>query len=333
MRILWKKEDALKLGVDCEDDLFALSRIVQKGDVVSGISYRRFKTEGLRATSGEKKRIFVKLKIEDVKFSPPNLYLLGKIIEGTPEQYVEKGSFHSLEVSIGSSVTLTKKWDALSRELLDEAVKYSRQAKVLIVLIDERTANFFELKNSLIKKFSIHNAFSKKENSDMGNFYSKIFEHLENFKGPIIIGGPGFVAENFAKFFGDRSTKKLNLVHCSNTEYSGALELLRKGVIGKIINEQKLQKEFEVLESFKKEISTNSGLAVYGLGDVKKAAEIGAIDTLLISETFFRNAENIITLAKKHKARLVLFDPHDDAGKEFESFKIAALLRFKLHYQ
>jgi len=41
-------------------------------------------------------------------------------------------------------------------------------------------------------------------------------------------------------------------------------------------------------------------------------------------------ANALVEKAREKGSELVIFDSNDNAGKEFEAFKIAALLRFKI---
>jgi len=61
--------------------------------------------------------------------------------------------------------------------------------------------------------------------------------------------------------------------------------------------------------------------------------EFNAVEKLLVLDELVRKneeANSLVEKARQKGAELVIFDSQDDAGREFEAFKIAALLRFKI---
>jgi len=66
---------------------------------------------------------------------------------------------------------------------------------------------------------------------------------------------------------------------------------------------------------------------------VAKAVEYNAVEKLAVLDELVRKnrtAYSLVEKAREKGAELVIFDSNDDAGREFEAFKIAALLRFKI---
>jgi len=113
---------------------------------------------------------------------------------------------------------------------------------------------------------------------------NEIFLNMEDFQG-IFIGGPGGSKE---KFVNDESLdyrlreKILDVVDLGYGGVEGIRALIEK--IKDNIANLKYIREKQVMQRFMKEISNDSGLASYGLNDIKKALNYGAVDTLLLSE-------------------------------------------------
>src|SRR5271165_3415913 len=93
-----KKENLIRLIPENLEDLWHLERILAPGDEVQSGSWRSFKaTEGATA---EKKKIDIRLHIEKIEFArhANRLRLTGKILSGTPVEYVQTGSYHTIDV-------------------------------------------------------------------------------------------------------------------------------------------------------------------------------------------------------------------------------------------
>ena len=113
---------------------------------------------------------------------------------------------------------------------------------------------------------------------------NEVFLNIEDLQG-IFIGGPGQSKE---KFVSDESLdyrlreKILDIVDLGYSGTEGIRALIDK-VKDKIEN-VKYIREKQIMQRFMKEISTDSGLATYGLEDIQKALNYGAVDNLMLSE-------------------------------------------------
>ena len=113
---------------------------------------------------------------------------------------------------------------------------------------------------------------------------NELFLSMEDLNG-IFIGGPGPSKE---KFVNDESLdyrlqdKIIDVVDLGYSGREGIRALIEK-VKDKIAN-IKYIRERQVMQQYMKEISTDSGLATYGLEEVQKALNYSAVDTLILSE-------------------------------------------------
>ena len=118
-----------------------------------------------------------------------------------------------------------------------------------------------------------------------GEQASKIFLDEEDIKG-IFIGGPGptkqyFVDEDYLHY--EIQKKIVDTFDTGYTDEFGLRELV--SAAAETMSNLKIAKEKKLMKSFLKEITKTEGsLAVYGEEQVRKALEMGAVDTLLLSE-------------------------------------------------
>ncbi len=104
----------------------------------------------------------------------------------------------------------------------------------------------------------------------------------------LLIGGPGpskeyFVSEGYLNHELQKKVYK-QLFDAGYTDEQGIKEMLEKAETE--LSDLELVKERRLMRRFMKEVSkTGAGLATYGESHVRRALEMGAVDTLLISET------------------------------------------------
>ena len=118
-----------------------------------------------------------------------------------------------------------------------------------------------------------------------GEKISEIFQSEEEIKG-IFVGGSGptkqyFVEEGYLHY--EIQDKIIDIFDTGYTDEFGLKELV--SVASESMTDLKISKEKKVMKRFLKEVTkSEKSLAVYGESHVKKALEMGIIDTLLISE-------------------------------------------------
>src|SRR3989475_10705661 len=120
----------------------------------------------------------------------------------------------------------------------------------------------------------------------IGNLMTEAFLNLPDLKG-IIIGGPGYSKEEFATGdFLHHELKKRVLPTFLDTGYTdeyGLRELVEKS--REILSGLDLMREKSLVQRLMEEIrKEDGGLAAYGEDQVRHALQLGAAETLLISE-------------------------------------------------
>ena len=101
----------------------------------------------------------------------------------------------------------------------------------------------------------------------------------------------------------------------------------------RILKETRVARETELVEKLIDEIGKDSGLAVYGEKETRKAAEMGALEDLIVSEQKVSEYEKLIELAEKHKSIVTIISSEHESGEKFLHLGgIAGLLRFRMGY-
>lgn len=353
MKIIHKdlKEGKIKVKPENLDDLWYLKGIINKGDLISGRSFRRIRDEEkVRADKGVRVPIFLEIGVENVEFSSyiMRLRVTGKIVHG-PEDLVSFGSYHTIEVQPNDVISITKeRWKNWQLDRLREAEKAAKTPLVLIVSVEEGEAEF-----AIARRYGIDfivrvtttisgKRIEKERETTMKEFYgdvaSKIKEVLkkDDIKA-VIICGPGFTKENLLAFLKEKYPKIAEIARIESAGTGGRVgiqEVLKRGVVERIAEDSRISLETQLMERVFEEIGKSSMLATYGLEEVKKALEYGAIEKLLISDVFLRKYEDsdrLIEKTKKIRGEAVIVSTEHEAGERLQAIGgIAALLRFKI---
>lgn len=334
-----QKLGEMKVKADTLDDLWHLEKVISEGDEVESHSFRTYKV----GKAEEKKSVTIRIKVERVEFarSANKLRILGTIIWGTPEEYVQLGRHHTIEAGEGDRLKITKQWKKHEINRLKDAEKEAKRPKIrIIVMDDEQALTAFLRAYGVEYGPEFRNTGSKKDDryeDAEQEYFGKIMAELERHPEKFVVAGPGFAKENFKDFIQKRKPELLNRIIFESVSYaerSGVNELFSRGIIERIMGEERFEKEMKLVEEASTEIYKDRGKAVYGLAEVEKAAEAFAIGTLLVLDEYLRSdkkVEQVVGLADRNKAEIVIVSSEGDAGEKLKGLgKIAAILRFKL---
>ena len=117
----------------------------------------------------------------------------------------------------------------------------------------------------------------------------------------MIVAGPGFTRDDFLKWMFDHTSKtqdsliqqnkgKFLSVHSSTAFKSSLNEILSDPSLKAQISNTKASHQVRALDEFYHILKSDPDRAVYGPSDVAKAASLGAILTLLLTDQLFRSA-------------------------------------------
>ena len=171
------------------------------------------------------------------------------------------------------------------------------------------------------------------------DFYKKIantmkteFFEMKKLKG-ILIGGPIPTKEEFLEE-GQLVTKlKEKVIAVKDIGYADehGLELLVEASQEELA-ELEITKEKKIIERFFETLGKNPDLAKYKYDPVKKALEVGAVDTLIISKkTQPTIIKELTTIAQQMGTTVELVSDETDHGEQFLNLSgIGAVLRYKV---
>ncbi len=340
MRILGidRKTNEARLVPETLDDLWHLERIVEPGDFAEGKTFRSVKL----GDKEEKKPVFIRIEVEKIEFAKyaNRLRLTGKIVQGSPEEFVQRGKYHTLEAEKGEKITIIKQWKAHHLKRLKEAEKEAKRPKVRIIAMDDENA-LFALVMGYGVEFGpeIYSEARKREEKfeeKKQKYYSEIMKEIEMREEKYVVAGPGFEKDNFRKYLERKNPELLKRIVFENVSYAernGVNELLKRGIVGRLIGEARIEKESELMEKVKMHVNKEDGLAAYGFVEVGKAVELGAAETVLVLDELLRKGKKIEKLAEdaEKTSVVVIFSSEADPGQELKGIGgIAALLRFRI---
>lgn len=346
MRVLKndKAEGIVKVIADHAEDLWHIERVIEPGDLVAAKSWRRFKTS--EGEIGEKKEILVQVRAEQIEFSENanRVRVTGKIVAGGPAEFIQVGSYHTIDIEPHFAVEVKKAggWKAYQLDRLYNAQKAGKKVKLSVVVLDDQHALFSSIKEQGVSfDFTVESHASKREGEyekKKLQFFGDITKALSDLKaGRIIVAGPGFTKDSLRRFIQDKDAellKKLIFETVADAEPSGVYELLKRGVLEKVMGEERIAKEFAMMEKFVAQVSRDTGLAAYGKPEIKKAIEFNAIEKLFVTDELLRKdkmIEKLLDEAEKSRCEVHVFSSENPPGQQLSGLGgIAALLRFRI---
>lgn len=355
MKILKKDlgHGKMTFRIEVADDLYYLADIINKGDRVTSRTKRRIDyREGLiRAERIRKEPVTLEIQVDTVEFdrTVDRLRATGRIYKG-PET-VATGDHHTLNLQVGMTLTVTKDYWTTADLLKVEDASKTIRAKVLLLAIEEGTCSIgllrdygVKLSGTISRTLSGKDEPEKKRSEEIA-FFEELTEAIGNEAeglDRIVIAGPAFYKENFLKYLKEKNPElaaKSVIENVSTGGEHGLQEIVKRGIIEKIVKEWKVQQEVKKMTEFFEEFSKPAGLAVYGLKGIDYAKTMGAIKSLLISNSTLKKAkieknkelESLLSEIKEMKGEITIVSNEHDLGKQLEGLGgLAATLRFRV---
>jgi len=345
MKIIHKdiKNGEIKFRVTKLDDLWYLSHIIEKGDLLKGKTERKLEL----GEKGDKvkKSVFLEIKVDKVEYNQ-NVLRVGGVITQCPDT-VEKGAHHSFSIEEGTIAELVKEhWGREHFDKLDQAAK--EREDVLLVAFDRENATFAILKASGFDILTEEAGEVEKKDykTETKDFYLQILkfmqEYLERYKlNRVVVGSPSIWKQNFEKIVPEELKKKIVWATCSTGEKKGIAEILKRDEIKKALKEERISLELRLVEDLLTEIKTGDK-ASYGIKDVKEKVEIGAAAIVIVTDSFlkkqkeegkYKEIDNLLNIAEQTKAQIYIIKGDHEGGKKLDGLGgIGAILRYKISY-
>lgn len=350
MRIMALKPMEGFFQVECHsaEDFHSIAKLIHSNDLVSGETDRNIKPR----EAGQKPfrlKMFLTLSVSSIEVDDhlPALRVSGIIESGSPEEFVEVKSQHTLQFNLFQSIKVQKP-QLVSHEVeqLKKMEQESKKPLSLCVVLDDEEALLVQISGSGAKELAKISSFKSgkqfKSDSTQEKYFQKIAEII--FSAPmnqIIIAGPGFTREAFLSHLEEikpkGSEKQFLSIATADTGMKGVKEALSAPLITKAIGEYKLAQESELMDNLLKELGKETGLGVYGIQEVEKSILLGAAHTILLSSGFQRDfhekAKELLQAASQNGIRSFTLDEKNEPGKQLAGLGgIAALLRYRIEY-
>uniref|UniRef100_A0A7C3UKW6 Protein pelota homolog n=1 Tax=Geoglobus ahangari TaxID=113653 RepID=A0A7C3UKW6_9EURY len=327
-------EGEIKLIPETIEDLWHLKYIVEPGDIVFSLTKRV--SESSDKLRSDKEMVVVRLgiqveKVEFHKFAN-RLRITGRIVGG-----IDESGYHTINITMGKELSVIKKWKEEQIERIKTAVESSNRPEVVIVTIEEGEAVIGVLRQWGVEEVGVvRGSYGKDRGDYRREFFGEVYSALKNLDFRyLVIAGPGFAKNDFYEFLKEKEKIDAVIVDTSSIGTRGFVEVLKRGVIDRIVGEIKIAKDAKYIDKLLEEIAKD-GKAAYSLDEVRRAFEYGAIETLLITDEFLRkerekwDIDEFLKNVENMGAKIVIMSSEFEPGKRLNALGgIAALLRFK----
>lgn len=339
--------ERIEIVPDTLDDLWHLHHILEPGDHVSGDTHRRIQRndDTMRSTGGEREHMHVTLVVDDVEFHKfaNRLRVSGEIVDASREDQL--GFSHTLNVEIHDSIEVEKQLKPDQRQRLTDAVEATNDPDVAIATIEEGKATVHAVSQYGTDELAtIAGPTGKGEfaqsRSDLFAELSAVLSRLS--VDSIVLAGPGFTKQDAFDYLESQEPEVAAITRQVDTSSAGSRgvhEVLERGVLEEVRAAARIGREGELIEELMRRIGTDEPVT-YGLDESAKAAEYGAIETLLVLDTFVReqrgtdgptDIDDVLRQVEQQGGDVVVFSSEFDPGQRLSNLGgIAAILRYRI---
>lgn len=349
------KHGRITLVPELLDDLWVLYNIIQRGDVAYARTTRDVHS-GDRYSRPEKRRIslVLGLKVERVLWDRSlNRLRVHGIVCDAPEDTGALGSHHTLNITLNVPITIIKeRWLDYQLEQIERASERGAAPLVIIAIDDEGycIAVMRGFGPDIVAEESI-SLPGKHMGQERARILNEMFKSassslkktVESIGGLIVVIGLGFIKDYFIEYLRenmpDLSEKIIDVKGVNSAGKAGIYEALRSGILTKAVKHARTIEETMAVEEVLKRLSMGRGDVTYGLSEVSRAASLGAVAELLITDKFLReagedemrNIEDLLREVEDKGGRVRIISAEHEAGAKLESLGgVAALLRFPI---
>ena len=328
----YQGEGVMRLKLDTLEDLWTVQRIVLPDDLVKSKSLRKFKAN--ETDVGELKEVIITLRVEKTELDKNALRLriMGKIVEGKPEQYIRLNSYHTLNIAPSDTLDIIKAaWPDYLVNVVKNAVGDTKKPRLGIIVVDDEKAlpayllgYGVEFRNEIYSNLS-KRMTQKDFQEQQRKFYEAITSTIKSMDvDTVIVAGPGFTKDDVRAYMESKQEKidkRIIYQQASNTERSGVYEIIRSSEVESLLRSEHIRSEFAVMEEFLKGLS--SGTSKYGIENVAVAIDDYAVGSLIVNDSMLGNqdVQKILAKAESMHIKIEIFNSMDEVGSQLASFK------------
>jgi protein pelota len=331
------------------DDLWHLSHVLEPGDLVSGDTTRRIQRDEdhMRDTGGEREHMHVTVEVDSVEFArfANRLRVGGPIVDCSREDQL--GHHHTLNVEERQELTIEKRFKPDQLERIEEAEEATENPDVAVATVEEGEAHVHVVKQYGTDEYA---TFTKptgkgeyaRPRDELFDELGSALRHLD--ADAVILAGPGFTKQDARDYLEEnypQVAETVTTVDTSAVGDRGVHEVLKRGAVSDVQKETRIAREAELIDRLTRNIAEGAK-AAYGIEEVEKAAEFGAVETLLVLDRrlrderqgegeWDRDVNEIIETVEQKGGDVVVFSAEFAPGEQLKNLGgIAAVLRYRL---
>jgi protein pelota len=343
------RRERIQVVPESLDDLWHLTYVLEPGDLVSGDTTRRIQRDDdkTRDTGGQREPMWIQLRVTDVEFAKfaNRLRVGGEIVACSREDQID--FHHTFNVEEHDEITVEKVWQVDQLERLQEATESAEQPDVAIATVEEGQAHVHT-----VAQYGVEERASVTGTTGKGEYArgrDELFEELAEIlkrldADAIILAGPGFTKQDALEYVEDNTAdvaERIQVVDTASVGDRGVHEVLKRGAVDRIQEETRISKEAELIDELTERIAEGAK-AAYGIDAVQKAADFGAVETLLILDERLRveragdgewdvDVNDVVENVEQQGGEVTVFSHEFDPGQQLSNLGgIAALLRYRL---
>lgn len=333
-------EGEITLLPESLDDLWHLKYLIEPGDLVFALTHRKVQAlaDKARPEKLERRPVRLGIRVEDIEF---HIYSNWLRLHGVIKSGIDVGSYHTLNIEVGTELSIIKyHWRQDQIQRIKEAVAESKRPRVVLALVEEGEATI-----GVLRQFGVQMAAELRAGSGKGGGEDHRAQFFRDVAGAIslaagedaqvILAGPGFAKEDLKKII-DASypelAERITMEDASSIGRSGFQEVLRRGAVGRVLEDSRIALEAKLIEDLFREIATD-GKAAYGLEEVRTAVNYGAVESLLVLDDLARrrSLDELMRDVVNARGKVVIFSSEFEPGDRLGSLGgVAAILRFKI---
>ena len=341
-------DNSISVIPEDSDDLLNLRRIIREEDKIIGDTSRVIKQdkEYSRPDRGERIKVRIALIVEKISLDDvlDRLRIAGTISESSNES-VPHGSHHSFILKINDGITISKrKWSPVEKSLIESN---NKQIGFLLVAIDIADCGIARLKGThlefLPNIYSGSGGKRYKTNFNIEKFFEEIQQavfSLVKESDSIIIFGPGETKKRFLNFLQKSITAskyKIQVVEgIDSGGEDGIYTFTKSQAMKEIMSESKLAKVSSIIEEVMIRANQKSKKFTMGYEETKKANELGAVESLVFSDSAIQTIDEakvieLLNDAESKGVKTFSVDSSTDIGLRVTGLGgIISLLRYAI---
>ncbi|XP_046366313.1 protein pelota-like [Haliotis rufescens] len=358
-------EGSVTLMPEEAEDMWHAYNLVQVSDSLRSTTIRKVQNESATGSvSVNKVRTTLTIQVEGIDFDTQACVLRVKGRNICENQYVRMGAYHTLDLEQNRQFTIGKhEWDSVSMERIENACDPTQHADLAAVVMQEGLAHVCLVTSSMTlvrAKIEVNIPRKRKGMCDqhtkgLNRFYDQIVQailrHINfDIVKCVLIASPGFVKDQFHEYMTTTAVKndykllidnksKFVLVHSSSGFKHSLKEVLSDPTVTSKLADTKAAGEVRALEDFYQMLQTDPNRAYYGVKHVEKAADLQAVEILLVSDELFRSNDiqqrkryvNLVDKVRDNGGDVRIFSSLHVSGEQLGQLSgVCAILRFPM---